>query len=241
MISSKIQQIENINNLSKTILASVAIFLAGYIQTSVLDNKIDNKVLAILIIAVTLLICVEVGSIVIEYFINNNSWIRKIILGEEFFEGLWIDVTEIKTYALIRIKYEKGFYLLQGESYNSDGELLGTWKSVNSWISNGKLECYYKGNYDDQVSDFDGRNEFSFMCSNGKIPCRFTGYYMDIVTEFRQYRIIGERIEKDIEIKLTNPSEIKNFIKKWGEENSGVLIDKSKKTIANNGNRCTTL
>ena len=226
MNSSKVDQIEKVNSIIKTVLTTIAIFLTGYIQNSFTTSNAKDKALVLLVSGASLLLVVEGGSKIMEYFIDNNSFIRKVILRENFFEGYWIDKTELNTYAIIHIKYEKGDYFINAKSFNQNGELMESWDSVSSWISDEKLECYYEGNYYHQEGSFKGKNEFSFSSSNSHIPCWFTGNYTDLAKEFRKFQFVGERINKEDAKKLQSLSAIPQFINEWSENNKGLLTDR---------------
>lgn len=227
MSSSKIREIEKVNSIIKTVLTTIAIFLTGFIQTNITAATAKDRVLVLLVSGSVLLLLVEGGSKIIEHFIDSSNFLRRIILKENFFEGLWIDKTEVGTYAIISIKYEYGEYLVSGKSYNNYGELMGDWKSVSAWVSDEKLECYYEGNYYYKEDDFKGKNEFSFSSSDNSVPHWFTGSYYDLTNQFRKFKIIGERISKEQAKKLLTISNIPLFISEWAEKNKGLLTNRN--------------
>ena len=227
MLKSKISKIESFKSVLKTVLVSIALVLSGFIQLVFFNTESENRIFWLLLIGVLLLIFIEIIAKIAENLIDSNSKLRKLILKEDFIEGVWIDITEINTYAIINIKYDNGEYHLQGESYDEEGKLLGNWESISTWSSNCKLRCNYKGNYENQISEFDGINEFVFISANKSIPYQFSGYYIDIFEKNKSYRIRGERINENDLKEMKTIKGVVNFVKKWAKDNKELLPDKS--------------
>lgn len=226
MLKSKVSKIESFNSILKTILVSIALVISGLIQLVFFKPESENKIFWLLLTGAILLVLIEIIAKIAENLIDSNSKIRKLILREDFIEGLWIDITEINTYAIINIRYKKGEYHLQGESYDENGRLLGNWESISTWSSNCKLRCNYKGNYENQISEFDGINEFVFVSANNSIPFQFSGYYLDIFEENKSYRIRGERISDNYLKEMKTLKGVVNFVKTWAKNNKEILTDK---------------
>jgi hypothetical protein len=216
-MNSTIEKLDMIKTIIRYTLNSAAVLIVGVIQSYFLIIP-NQKELSALFLAMLLLILSEIVFRLLQFIIDNSRIIRRLILTNQYFEGVWLDRVEFGNnfiqYGIIEISYNKGVYHVLGQSYSPEGKPLGNWESSASWASNKKLRYIHKSNFESPlIQDFDGITEIFFLCAGSTYPNTYNGTYIDICPNPHKNRFIGERINKLDFKKLKTVDGRTNFIK----------------------------
>jgi hypothetical protein len=118
--------------------------------------------------------------------LDRSYILRKLVAGDSFIEGEWLDVTRIH-YGLISIRYDEGKIRIHGEALNIDGSLDHTWDSLMSSFDGCNLEYLYRiTNTRDGIpfSEGFGYEKTSFSRPSPRsAPNRFSGTFIDFNTK----------------------------------------------------------
>lgn len=137
-------------------------------------------------------------------------------MGSDFFEGVWIDTVDNKSFAIINIIYDKGYYKIHGEYYAEGVKFIGNWSSSDCLVEKGKIRYNYQGDYGSTISEVRGVAEYVFSRTHfTSIPNSFSGYFIDFIGDNNKERLQGERLSKDKLQKLNSFQGKKELISEW--------------------------
>lgn len=158
--------------------------------------------------------------------------VRKWILRSQYFEGKWIDiVVDNGQSAIITVKYKNGGYIVSGEYYNENQEILGDWSSYYCVVGDGVIEYSYTLNYTDSQSKHTGHAQYSFKSSSiWKIPRTFTGHFIDFDSYSNiKHKVEGERLSKKDRIQYNNGGLLgkRAVVTKWLKKVEGIRMKNS--------------
>lgn len=216
-MNSRIQRLEAFQTGAQYVLTSTAIALTGIIGSRYALLP-EHRGLSGLLIALVLLAVAHLLFLLTKNIAFNSKIIRKWILRDQYFEGVWIDVVhdEPKHYAIVHIRFIGGIYEISGESYDEDANFLGNWMSTSSWASNNRLRYSYRGDVNNlSVWEYDGLTEYNFIGSESGNPTTFTGYYVDLTREPLRKRVTGERLPASDSSQLDRLANRKQFVLEW--------------------------
>lgn len=225
-----IDDIVKFTQWSKTIITSVIGVLSGILIKSV---TIAEGSFGVILIAVFILIIVisKIVEFVINLIISRSTRIRRLLLGQNFIEGYWvegvIDIAEInrvESLALIKITFVDNRYSVSGESFALDNTLRGSFHSVYSDYKNFCLKYSYEGiNSEHTDSKVVGNGELIFT-PNDTYPRRLTG---NLIDNFHRDRVMvtAEKIDEtmlsnmDISRSSSKITLIKEYLKELRAQN----------------------
>jgi len=132
-------RIERFNAQTKPIIIS-ALSTASFQITDYVVRQIGSQTISALISVVVVVLSVLILNQVIEYLIDKSVSLRKLILGDDFIEGLWLDLSwseddlRVEHGAIIQIQFKQGHFQINGTSYDGAGQKMASFNSL--------LACY---------------------------------------------------------------------------------------------------
>lgn len=142
-----LKQIEKFLEITKAAASGVIGVSSAYFLEQYLGENADKELWLILAVTVALFIIISFFNWVITNIIDSSQRLRKILLGKDFLEGLWIQKIATDSlserpviYSKVHISYENGHYKVTGESYDKDGKYTATFQSHSSEYANHILE-----------------------------------------------------------------------------------------------------
>lgn len=177
-----LKKIELFLKITKTTMSGLLGVLSTYIYECYLNEYADKKLLIAIAMAIALFILISIANWVITSFINNCQGLRKLLLGNHFLEGDWLQkIAPISSkekplqYHIVHISYEKGYYMITGDSFNSIGRHIATFQSHLSKYGNHVLEYPFTVTTK-EVNDPNvfGISRLSFSPTH-RIPNKYTG------------------------------------------------------------------
>jgi len=92
----------------------------------------------------------KIVEFVTSSVVEGWPWARRIIMGQEFIEGTWVEIVTDGARGIVeggvaRIRFRKGRYRFSGETYSSDGGLLhGSFDSLITEYEDFELLYLYR-------------------------------------------------------------------------------------------------
>jgi hypothetical protein len=188
---------EEFKTIYNIIIITVAAVLTSFF-TNYLQGKITSKKLSTLFAVITVSILAVISNYTVEHLIDGSQTFRRWIDKDNFIEGYFYDLTEdsSKTIhsAMLKITYDKGNYLVTGETIDSSGKHTATFKSTNTIYSNRILfftyESYNQGLFIEQ-----GVDQLQF----GLPPNSYTGFYIKYHGDRKLHFVSGTKVnDKDL-------------------------------------------
>lgn len=197
-------KLKKINDYYKVLVGVVATLLTTLLN-STFSSINQNENLSNLIIITLMSSFIIILNILFDNLLDYSQLLRRLILGDEFIEGYWYDLSidkesnKLKHGVLILIEYSNYSYDVTGVTFDGSGERVATFKSTISHYNDRKLFLQYESHTRYQESGIEvGINELSF----DNPPTSYTGFYMDYGNNLR-YKIFGTKVT-DKEIKEFN-------------------------------------
>ena len=184
----------------------------------------------IIFIFVFFVVVIKITEILIIFCIEKSRPIKKILLGNKYIDGLWVDEVSLEdsqegfpnnSFAFIWIKKEKDDYKIIGKEYDENLNLICDWYSTAVKVNSSKLQYLYKAHITKkeighkQITGFTNLTLFPL----GERPSRYEGMFFDILEddphnpEIRIGHISGKKIpEKEAKSIGQNPQEIQKWI-----------------------------
>lgn len=163
---------------------------------------------ATIVAVVTLIFLFKLTSSLADLAVGRSRFIRRMLLGRSFIEGLWIhrvrdaDGRPISI-GLIRIDYVNGQLLVSGEAWDA-ARCITNFTSETSFYDGYMLTFTYGqfGTMDDakgHESGLIGIGKYRFTPRGDGPPEFCTGFFFDGAVR-RFYRLVGERLAKGKDI-----------------------------------------
>lgn len=164
--------------------------------SNVLQNKIQGKKLLGFIIILLVSAALGIANYFTENLIEKSPTVRKWIDEDNFIEGFYYDFT-IKDsipdhLSILNIVYQNKSYTVFGESYNSDGDFLSNYNSVQSTYSNKVLYFEWKAFLKNNLP-ITGIDQLQF----GRDSDSYHGYYVNYGPEAKFISINGTKITSE--------------------------------------------
>lgn len=188
-------------------------------------NWLIKEEALLLILAVVIVIFVFV---IIDYILDKLvelAFIRKLILGEDYIEGHWIELAydvqngQAISYSLISIKGNGDSLILSGDSYD-----YATSTPIGSFTSNSITyeypHLYYNYKYDitNEINLKEGISRIKFNSHFGKSPLSLTGFFIDIDSNTKVNFIAWKVYDYKLIKRLSNPelfhTEVLNYVQR---------------------------
>lgn len=218
-MSSKIQRLGRFEKGAEYVLTSTAIVLAGVISTDFTLIP-GHQRWSGFGIGLVLLLLAHVGVVAIKSVLDNSRLLRRWLLRDQFFEGVWVDVVEEEPrhFAIVQIEFRDGAYEINGEAYAGNASFLGNWKSSEAWATSRQLRYTYRGSVQNPaVWDYDGMTEYNFVGNEGGAPNTFSGFYVDLNREPVRKRIRGQRVSSADAKRLADLATRRKLLLEWGK------------------------
>lgn len=189
---------KNYSIVLKTIQSTaiyVGIILISYLEKNFINNGSSSYVIYFLFL-VLFLGLIKLSSSLFSFFTERFTFIKKLILGSEYIEGIWLNKAK-DTVGIIRIVYKDESYSIDGSQYNDDGKLLATWRSTTLKFDGNRLEYVYNTHYygTDNIGVTIGYAVYNFVRDLGsRVPFTFNGYFIDIDSSSKQHRFTSKKI-----------------------------------------------
>jgi hypothetical protein len=185
------------DSLYKLTIGAIASILATFLM-DYLSGRFESKSISIIImLAIVSIIIVSINYLA-ENIMEKSPLVRKLVLGSDYIEGYWYDITYdsnniLPSHGVIMlISYKDGTYVVNGTSYNGDGKRIATFRSDNSIYKDKTLYIKYESftDYNPNIVEL-GIMQFQFE----NPPNSYSGFYIDYSKTIRQ-AITGSRVEK---------------------------------------------
>ncbi|WP_283637161.1 hypothetical protein [Aquaticitalea lipolytica] len=193
---------EKLSNIQKFFLATISSITTGYF-INILSGLSDNTSLLIFLALVLTIIIIGIINYFIESIFENSAWVRKLILGNDYIEGYWYDLTiekdnSVKWATMLHIFYENGELMVSGSGYYPNGEKVAVFKSTYLNYKDKTLVFEYKS-LTTAVTNFIelGINQLMFETP----PTTYTGFFIDYTNSLR-FIVHGTKVTKEDFIKF---------------------------------------
>lgn len=188
----------------------------------------DTTWLALLFIVVVVsLHLFEAGA---KGIAERSARLRRWIMGPEFVEGWWVDVSfapgeTVWNGGLLRIWYEGRRMRVEGETFDERGLRRGPFRSNFSTFDNQVLTWGYLKKLHDRIGgDSDGLSVYEFNAERPR-PRSFDGKYFS--SDGATMRLYGECVKPADAKQLTTPEErgafVRGFIERHKRRSSSLL------------------
>jgi len=164
----------------------------SYFIINKLNILFKGQILSILATIIIVILFSKSIHYLITKLISESSKMRKLIMKNEYIEGVWMDIvmdkTDITSYAIFSIVYENNQFINSGRIYNIEGDKIGSFTSHSTFYNSYKLNFMYEG-YAQNVKDKKsaGFGEYTFE-RNKKEPNELEGFIYD--THYRKNLIV---------------------------------------------------
>lgn len=200
----KLEKFYRITNIG---IVSVLLIFEGKVRDLIHAPEVVGYVATIAI----LIMLFKLLEWVIELFVERTIWLRRLILGDEYLEGVWCDKITIDDkfcYAILTITLDNEMYYINGSQFYIDGTLQHTWNTLASKYDDHIIRFLYHSTYYDNSDD--DPYGYCIYCFEKKnlhhFPTTYNGKYKDIGKDQIERPFVGYKIlRKDILKKLKAP------------------------------------
>jgi len=218
---NNIQKLENVSLYFGVFVGSILTNISyDYLKTHGLSDYLLTVIL-FLVLAVS----IQALSAMSRTIIKQSSWVRRIIVGDDYIEGIWVDVAEhngSKSYGLFIVRYVKNSFHVVGKEFDDQGQVIYDWQSINSSFDGDRLIYLYSTHtrLGHSVADNYGVSSLTFIRSGpNKFPKSATGYFIDAALNFRKVVTTAEKKSNHVFKTLNNIDETRKFILEWISSN----------------------
>ncbi|MGK7880518.1 MAG: hypothetical protein AB4060_10520 [Crocosphaera sp.] len=219
---------------------TIGLFLSTILITVTYDFfkqqlSLEKNFWTIIFIFIFFLVVIKLTEILIIIIIEKSVRIKKILLREEYLDGLWVDEVSLEnsqegfpdnSFAYIWIKQEKGYCKIIGKEYDKNCNLICNWYSTAVQFNDLKFQYLYRADLKKPPKQITGFTNLT-LYPLGQIPLKYEGIFIDILEDdpknpkTRIGHISGQKIpEKDANRIGDNPKEIQRWIQEKKNKNS---------------------
>ena len=202
---------------SSTLSVVVALILGNIANYFLIDNG-----LLLLVVLSLIILLSSIYTIIINFFINSVSAVRRIILGRQYLEGLWIDrVTRndaVIGYGLITVSSDLENIRINGEWYDPAFKQKGeTFQSYHLKIEWPLITFIHSAHRPDKAHTptINGITVIDIQENIRGPPTQWTGYFTDTLENTYNNTIAYKITDKALIRKLTNSMTKKDAIKEF--------------------------
>jgi hypothetical protein len=185
-----------------------AIFIADLIIKSLEHTKVPFAGAAALT-GLLAIAAMHVIELLVTTTFDRAIWLRRVILGDEYIEGVWFDtVVGQGLYGLITIHIRDGKITTTGEQFDRTGRITATWEDYVVTFEGRTLRGIYRAPQfrEGGPSEVYGFSTYIFSGLPGKAPNSYSGFFADSSVEARKCQLKGLKItNKQILTKLADP------------------------------------
>lgn len=207
----------------------LSLFSSVFIAESVIKNlekhgRID-KLWLTLLIGFVAIATMHVLELVVTTLFHRSMWIKQVLLGDEYIEGVWFDIVVGKNhYGLINIHICDGRIFIVGETFNTNGDVTATFEDYMVKFEGRTLRGAYYASHFNETTPMEVRGLSTYILSGnpGEVPKYYSGFFNDIATHDNSGQVQGFKItDNKVLGNLKNPnirkSEIMSLIKTANE------------------------
>jgi hypothetical protein len=187
---------DRINNIQKFIVATISSITTGYF-INLLSESIHNTNFIIFLSLLITIVIIGLLNYLVENLIDHSSRIRKMLLGDDYIEGYWYDITlgnnkEMLWATLVHIYYDKGALKVNGLQYRESGDKVCVFKSTYAVYHDKTLFFEYRS----LTNAIDNFVEHGITQQLFENPAQaYTGFYIDYTNSLR-FLIHGIKVTK---------------------------------------------
>ena len=193
------------------IMALVGAILLADILLNKLQGLNIPPVIAFTLKGISAVAVLQIAEFLSSWLFDSSSFVRRIALGTEYLEGVWLDtVTDSDLFGILNVSYRNGQLCMNGESYDLEGNVTASWDNFQINIDGRTVRALYRSpQYSDGVpSEILGFSTYIFSGPPGKAPEQYSGYFADSSSHGARCALRGFRIvDKTILKRLRSPNE----------------------------------
>lgn len=201
---------EGFTNFFRIVALVGAILLADIVLNKLQGLNIP-PVLAFTLKGVSAVAVLQIAEYFSSWLFDSSSLVRRLALGADYLEGVWLDtVTDSNLFGLLNISYRNGQLCMNGEQYDTDGNVTASWDNFQINIDGRTVRALYRSpQYSNGVpSEILGFSTYIFSGPPGKAPEQYSGYFADSSAQGARSALRGFRIvDKEILKRLRSPNE----------------------------------
>lgn len=161
-------------------------------------------------------------TLIFDQIVLSNKWLRKIILKDEFIEGIWLERVEnfgLGTITTIsKISFKDGKYNFSGTNYSDDGKRVHSNFKADMVAVQGNT-MIYKTTRDSQGVSEEGFGRMRFSSFGSGPPKEFTGFF-DLGDGKGRHNVVAKKIVGknellNIESPIERPKLINDFLQHY--------------------------
>jgi len=202
------KKIERFYKYANSIFVVIVVLIEEQVIQFVEHLGIKNNVLVYVISIITLITLFKIMEWTVEQLLEKVCWIRKLLLGEDYIEGVWLDKVEInkeKFYSLIHINYEDGMYYINGEQFFDNRVIKCSWHTISSRYENNSLKTIYETTHycGGKNETFYGLSVYNFSINpQHTSPETFSGFFFDTSSSLTNSSFHGYKIVDKNELEM---------------------------------------
>lgn len=201
---------EGFSNFIRIVALVGTILLADIVLDKMKALNIPN-VLEFTLKGITAVTVLHIAEFFSSWLFDTFSIVRRIALGTEYLEGVWLDMVEgSNIYGIINISYRDGQLCMDGISYDRDGNVTASWDNFQINVDGRTVRALYRSpQYSNGVpSEILGFSTYIFSGPPGKVPEQYSGYFADSSSKGSRSALRGFRVkDKSILKRLRSPRE----------------------------------
>jgi hypothetical protein len=181
---------------TRTLAVFSAVFAADLVLKRVEDQGF-SLLATTFILGLVAIVSLHVAEAVAVRVIEAAPWLRRLVLANQWVEGIWIDeVVGENHFALVTMSTEGGEVKVRGEQFDVDGAITATWESCASVLEGNTLRTIYRSPqfYKGQPSETSGMSTYVFTGRPGQAPEFYSGSFIDAAAGGRNCQLRGARI-----------------------------------------------
>lgn len=203
-----LKRIEIFLEIIKTTASGIFGILSGFYLKKYLAANADDTLWFITLFSIVLFVVLSSINWSVTKMVENNEWLRRLILGKHFVEGRWIQRIDRESlddrppiFSLVYISFDKNVYKISGESFDSNGLFTANFQSQFSDYSQHILKYPFTvSTLEVKDKKIFGTSKLTFSLTD-EYPNRYLGLVYSNIRE-KPVTVIGKKIAKKIIIDL---------------------------------------
>lgn len=172
---------------------AVRVFLQSISQTAI------SPAFVTLISVALVILCAKLTKYTVAELFDRSSLLRKIVAGDSFIEGDWLDYPNGHL-GILTFRYDDGKIRVHGTAINPDGKIVYSWHSVLADFDGTVLEYLFRSRRSvdgDPFNEDYGHLKVSFTRSAPRsAPAQFAGAFLHFGTNDGLIQVHGIRLSR---------------------------------------------
>ncbi len=188
-------KLRSFSTVIDAISVCIAIFLQNIIVNTVFPMGGVPKIYLLGTIPLAI-VTIQALRFLATQLISRSSWIRHLILREDFIEGTWRGLSPNDN-ALVTIAIYNHDIRVTGKVFDDAGKLMLTWRALSTRYDGDELRYLYSATSGStkEPKEIYGYCVLQFARNRPHAaPRTYDGYHVDVSTSFEQLRFQGEKI-----------------------------------------------